>query len=281
MANIAKQPPRTNTFLERQRVCGKHAHLITSDHSSSIYQYDYLYNTLVMNPSVSSDVYCRRSRQGYVPREPVGFVAISYPNACFLSYSLSLIVHTPLLFNMIVFILLSIIFTLFSNYVVYALPLSEPSQSQINNILLAHNNIRSAHNASALIWSHQFGAKAASWADECLLQPTGGTLSDTPYGELQVAATGNFSIQDAIHAFVQDESSYNPDHPILSHFTQVVWKATTHVGCAVSQCKGLLTPHSGGTNCTSDLDPLDATYYVCLYTPPGNVIGQEEANVQP
>jgi len=110
-------------------------------------------------------------------------------------------------------------------------------------------------------------------------------LSDIPYGELQVAASGSFSIQDALNTFIEDESSYNPAHPVLSHFTQVVWKATTQVGCAVKQCKGLLDPKiqglvGGSSNSTSDLNRLDGTYYVCLYNPPGNVVGEEKDNVQ-
>jgi hypothetical protein len=70
-------------------------------------------------------------------------------------------------------------------------------------------------------------------------------------------------------------ASYNPDQPVPSHFTQVVWKATTHVGCAVSMCKGLLEPTSG-QNSTSTGNRLDGTYYVCLYYPPGNVVGEEK-----
>ncbi len=30
--------------------------------------------------------------------------------------------------------------------------------------------------------------------------------------------------------------SYNPNHPLPSHFTQVVWKAITQLGCAVATC---------------------------------------------
>jgi len=69
-------------------------------------------------------------------------------------------------------------------------------------------------------------------------------------------------------------ANYNPDRPVLSHFTQVVWKATTQVGCASKQCEGLLEPNVSGRAGTGNL--LDGTYYVCLYTPPGNVVGGEK-----
>ena len=107
---------------------------------------------------------------------------------------------------MIAFVLLSILLTLLPNCLVHAAPVSPVPQ--ISEFLAVHNSIRVAHNASPLTWSNEFAAKAASWADECLLQLTGGILSDMPYGELQVAASGPFSIQDALNTFIQDECKY-------------------------------------------------------------------------
>jgi len=46
------------------------------------------------------------------------------------------------------------------------------------------------------------------------------------------------------------------------HFTQVVWKATTNLGCAMAKMKGW-------------------TYIVCNYSPPGNLQGTFDQNVLP
>ena len=46
------------------------------------------------------------------------------------------------------------------------------------------------------------------------------------------------------------------------HFTQVVWRGTTAVGCGRSQCNGL-------------------DVWICQYDPPGNVEGQYRDNVRP
>lgn len=58
-------------------------------------------------------------------------------------------------------------------------------------------------------------------------------------------------------AWMDEVSEYNPSSPKASHFTQVVWKDTTSVGCAVQSCSGILG--SG-----------KARFYVCEYDPPGN-----------
>ncbi len=56
---------------------------------------------------------------------------------------------------------------------------------------------------------------------------------------------------------------YNPLEPKFSHFTQVIWQSTTEVGCAVAHCDGIFGREQG-----------PATLYVCLYNPPGNVVGE-------
>lgn len=56
---------------------------------------------------------------------------------------------------------------------------------------------------------------------------------------------------------------FNGDDVVLSHFTQIVWKSTTQVGCGVALCDSMF-PGDGA-----------ATYHVCFYDPVGNVVGQE------
>jgi hypothetical protein len=52
--------------------------------------------------------------------------------------------------------------------------------------------------------------------------------------------------------------------PEVGHFTQLIWKSTTKVGCGIS-----LVEKSGKTIC----------YVVCVYYPPGNVGGQHNVNI--
>jgi hypothetical protein len=45
-------------------------------------------------------------------------------------------------------------------------------------------------------------------------------------------------------------NGYDYSNPVYGHFTQIVWVATTELGCGVAQCSG-------------------GAFYVCQYNPPG------------
>jgi pathogenesis-related protein 1 len=151
--------------------------------------------------------------------------------------------------------------------------------ADITAFLAEHNTVRTAHNAPPLTWSGELALKAAIWANVCQFKHSDGLLSYKPYGENIVAATGDFSIPAAMGTFVQDagmklclanffltknskSADYNPANPTYTHFTQVIWKSTTQLGCAVSKCDGIFDRSFG-----------KATLYVCLYNPAGNVVG--------
>ena len=54
-------------------------------------------------------------------------------------------------------------------------------------------------------------------------------------------------------------ADYNPNNPVASHFTQVVWKGTTQVGCAVQLCDGVFSSNAGVSNYKSSLSGLTLT----------------------
>ncbi|KAJ7087402.1 CAP domain-containing protein [Mycena crocata] len=133
----------------------------------------------------------------------------------------------------------------------------------VNAYLDAHNNVRADHGAPDLVWNTTLADKAQEWANTCEVKHSDGTLLDAPYGENIVAATGNFPIAAAIKQFTLDKSDYDAANPTYNHWTQVVWKSTTQLGCAVARCSGVFDRSLG-----------KASYYVCLYDPAGNVIGE-------
>jgi len=106
---------------------------------------------------------------------------------------------------------------------------------------------------------------AQQWANNCVFEHSGGKFGRI--GENLAAGTGAYSIQEMINDWVVEVSDYNPNQPQPSHFTQVVWKETTEIGCAKQTCTGIF----GST---------PTTYYVCEYRPAGNVIGHFAEQVQ-
>jgi len=141
-----------------------------------------------------------------------------------------------------------------------------PSGSDISQYLDAHNGFRAQHGASPLTWSDNLASKAQEWANQCHFEHSGGQLG--PFGENLAAGTGNFGIAQAVQDWKNEESSYNPNNPQPSHFTQVVWKGSTQLGCASADCDGIFP------------GPGKATYYVCEYEAQGNILGQFPENVQ-
>ncbi|KAI0815183.1 CAP domain-containing protein [Irpex lacteus] len=142
------------------------------------------------------------------------------------------------------------------------------SGSDIQQYLSAHNTVRAQHGASALTWSDNLASKAQQWANNCVFQHSGGSLG--PFGENLAAGTGSsYGIASAVKSWTDEVSEYDSSNPQPSHFTQVVWKASTQVGCAVASCNGIFDASFGL-----------AKFYVCEYSPQGNVIGEFAQNVQ-
>jgi len=142
------------------------------------------------------------------------------------------------------------------------------SPADIQAFLHSQNTVRARHGASPLSWENLLASKAEQWAAHCQFKHSGGTLG--PFGENLAAGTGKaYDIAAAVKSWTDEVSSYNPNHPVPSHFTQVVWKSTTKVGCAVRMCNGIFDPKFG-----------PAKFVVCEYSPQGNIIGRFRENVQ-
>jgi len=138
---------------------------------------------------------------------------------------------------------------------------SVPSSDQ-QAYLDDHNNFRQLHGANPLTWSAELASAAQAWADKCVFEHSG----TSGVGENIATGSGDMSISSAITMWTDESSSYTPDNPGNSlHFTQVVWKATTQLGCASATC--------AATDGSS-------TLYVCQYDPQGNVDGEYSQNVQ-
>ncbi|KAK7694568.1 hypothetical protein QCA50_001754 [Cerrena zonata] len=131
------------------------------------------------------------------------------------------------------------------------------SDSDIQQYLAGHNSIRAQHGAAPLTWSDDAASKAQTWANNCVFQHSGGTLG--PFGENLAAGTGDsYGIAEAIKSWTDEVSEYDPNNPQPSHFTQVVWKGTSQVGCAVQLCDGIFASSFGPSTSFASI-PLKAT----------------------
>ncbi|KAF8580607.1 PR-1-like protein [Ramaria rubella] len=127
-----------------------------------------------------------------------------------------------------------------------------------------HNALRAQHSVPPLNWSTELAAAAQTWASKCEWAHSNGTVG--AYGENIAAGTGDFNATSAVAAWAAEEPLYNSSAPLVSHYTQMVWKSSTQLGCAVASCPGLIS---------SDVAQL----HVCEYNPAGNVIGEFPQNV--
>lgn len=129
----------------------------------------------------------------------------------------------------------------------------------------AHNRVRAKHCASPLTWSPKLASVAQKWADSLRDQGCKFGHSGGQFGENLAAGTeGVLDPEATVKMWYDEIAKYKfPDGGFsmeTGHFTQVVWRGTTQVGCGHSSCNG------------NDI-------WVCNYDPAGNWEGQYRENV--
>ena len=127
-------------------------------------------------------------------------------------------------------------------------------------MLRAHNAVRAQVGVPPLGWSSQLAAVAQNWADTLLRTGRFAHQTDNRYGENLYEISGATAWPAQVVAAWADEAR---DYDIRNnscgsdecgHYTQIVWRTTRFVGCAVA-------------------GDSERQVWVCEYDPPGNVIG--------
>ncbi|NET01369.1 MAG: secretion protein [Sphaerospermopsis sp. SIO1G2] len=150
-----------------------------------------------------------------------------------------------------------------------------------SSALSKHNNYRSTHNTPAMTMSNSLNNTAQEWAEYLASNGTFQHSSSSQrngageniYVYYTTAGSANAdTITKGVKSWYDEVSKYDYNNPGFSgetgHFTQVVWKSSTQLGCGAA--KGVKT--LGGNQ-------YNAFYLVCQYGPAGNVMGQFPANV--
>ena len=163
----------------------------------------------------------------------------------------------------------AVIAALFATQVAHAAPAPDFPRpaSFAERLLIAHNLERDRVNVPRLVWSAKLAGQAQAWADT-LARSNRFEHAQNRSGageNLWMGSAHAYSAEQMIDGFVEevryfrggqfpDVSSTGSWHDV-GHYTQLIWRDTQQVGCAVGQGKA---------------DDI----LVCRYWPAGNVMGQ-------
>ncbi|TVU40940.1 hypothetical protein EJB05_14426, partial [Eragrostis curvula] len=140
------------------------------------------------------------------------------------------------------------------------------AQNSAQDFVNLHNAAREAVGLGQVHWDDNVAAYAQSYAaqrqGDCTLMHS----TNRPYGEnIYMGPAGKaWSAADAVGLWVEEKQYYDhatnscsaPVDKSCGHYTQIVWRDSTAIGCARVDCS------NGGV------------FIICSYNPPGNVIGQ-------
>lgn len=148
-------------------------------------------------------------------------------------------------------------------------------------MLEAHNLVRSRADPvpqpalEPLVWSDRVAADAGDWARRCI-QDHDPSVGDRGQGEnwrswsLAGDLTATQVVLESGWALEADDYDYESntcagaDNPFAcGHYTQIVWRDTTEVGCAFQECPNGLRNWRDGHE-----------IWFCRYEAAGNIVGQ-------
>ena len=132
-----------------------------------------------------------------------------------------------------------------------------PATAWQTQVLDKHNEVRAKHCAPAMTWDEEIAKAAQAWSDMCVFEHD----SNNSNGENMARGS-----EDPVGMWYAEIANYDFAAPGFAaqtgHFTQVVWRGSTKLGCGRTMC------------------PMGVTY-VCRYAAAGNFTGQYEQNVLP
>jgi hypothetical protein len=136
--------------------------------------------------------------------------------------------------------------------------------------LEAHNGYRAEHHAPPVTWDDSLASAAEAYASSCVRghdQNRGHNIGENIY---TFGSSNEVSVEDPSipgtatkkgYSEVKDwdfATSSSNGGGVTGHFTQVVWKATTAIGCGIASCPGMMMANS--------------IFVVCRYSPAGNFL---------
>jgi pathogenesis-related protein 1 len=145
-------------------------------------------------------------------------------------------------------------------FAVWLIALAAWGQDLPKEMLAAHNAARAKVGVPALEWSDDLTRVAQQWADKLIAERRFDHRPKSKFGETMFEMRGGQTTPaKVVERWVSEAANFdeksNKCKGVCGHYTQVVWRDTKQVGCAVSR---------GGAR----------EVWVCEYTPPGNYVGR-------
>jgi len=135
------------------------------------------------------------------------------------------------------------------------------TQTEIDTILAGHNADRAPYGSPALTWDTSIAATAQSWANGCShTHSTNSFGENIAYGtNPRTYANSGWRSEQAL--WTCSTTSLGACNGICGHWTQIVWKNSTRLGCGQAFC-----------NTNSPFNGFPTWYFlVCNFSPAGNI----------
>ena len=136
--------------------------------------------------------------------------------------------------------------------------MTQPKDDFTATYVNTHNKFRSIHHAGALEYDAELAAFAETWTQHCVMEHS----EEKP----ENLCMGAKDIEDCIALWYAEGDKYDYQKGEFKHdtghFTQVVWKSATKIGCAEKDCGS------------------QGKFHSCNYDA-GNLIGSFKENVLP
>ncbi|XP_047945063.1 pathogenesis-related protein 1B-like [Salvia hispanica] len=135
------------------------------------------------------------------------------------------------------------------------------AQNLQQDFLDAHNRERELVDVKPMTWSTTVADYASNYA-QSRSSDCREVYSLGPYGENVAAVSSLDSAENAVGTWVREKPFYDYESnscmegQVCWHYTQVVWRESTELGCALQQCDNGLV------------------FAICCYNPRGNITAQ-------
>jgi uncharacterized protein YkwD len=132
--------------------------------------------------------------------------------------------------------------------------------SLADQMLVAHNAARAAVKTKPLVWSDKLAVAAQNWANGLITRQGLSHQKKSKYGENMFEMVGaRAAPEEVVKRWTGESEGYdyktNRCRSACGHYTQVIWRDTKELGCAVAR-RG------------------NREVWVCEYSPPGNYVGE-------